>query len=229
MDWAQLGFQDATSPIMEELLFFHDFTLVILVFIIRMVGGVIIGRIFNLVINKTLLEGQMIECIWTIMPAIILIQIAVPSLTLLYIIDEAASVALTLRRVGHQWFWSYEYSDYFSQTGENLNFDSYIVSPTERLTRLLEVDNRIILPFKTHIRVLVSSSDVLHSWTVPRLGVKADACPGRLNQVEFISHRPGVLYGQCSEICGANHRFMPIVMELIRLEDFLLWTLLSSE
>jgi cytochrome c oxidase subunit 2 len=133
--------------------------------------------------NITLLERQIIECVWTIIPAIILIQIALPSLLLLYILDEAVNSSLTLKVIGHQWYWSYEYTDFWSlQLNRRLEFDSYIL-PEEgsetRLFRLLDVDNRTVIPYNVHIRILISSADVLHAWTVPSLGVKADAIPGR--------------------------------------------------
>lgn len=225
--WAQFGLQDGASPVMEEFIFFHDFTLIVLTFIISFVFYLIGGLMVNPWVNRGLLEGQILERIWTVIPAVILMQVAVPSLLLLYMLDETVSCRLTLKAVGHQWYWRYEYSDFWSPAlGKGVEFDSYIV-PTNELepgiVRLLDVDNRVVLPFGTHTRVLVRAADVLHSWTVPVLGVKADACPGRLNQIKFISYRPGVFYGQCSEICGANHRFIPIVVELVRSNDFLSW------
>lgn len=219
--------QDANSPIIEELIFLHDFINLILVFIISFVGYIIVFIIFNKYININLLESQIIERIWTIIPAIILIQIAMPSLLLLYILDESIDRSLTLKVIGHQWYWSYEYSDIWSISNNTiLEFDSYIIPSNElenNIFRLLDVDNRTVIPFNVHVRILISSADVLHSWTVPSLGVKADAIPGRLNQVKFISQRPGIFFGQCSEICGANHRFMPIVIEIININSFLNW------
>ena len=172
--------------------------------------------------NKFILDSQEIEIVWTVLPAIILILIALPSLRILYLIDEINDPHVTIKAVGHQWYWSYEYTDY-----ENLEFDSYIV-PTQDLTpggfRLLETDHRIVVPKESPIRILVSAEDVLHSWAVPSLGIKIDAVPGRLNQTAFIVSRPGVFYGQCSEICGANHSFMPIVVEAVPLEFFENWS-----
>ena len=225
--WAQFGLQDAVSPVIEEFIFFHDFTILVLAFITTIVGGIMCTLMVSKQLDKGLLEGQILECIWTVIPAVILLQVAIPSLLLLYMLDETLSCRLTLKAVGHQWYWRYEYSDFWSRTDDKaIEFDSYIV-PTNELedgmARLLDVDNRVVLPFGTHTRVLVRAADVLHSWTVPALGVKADATPGRLNQVKFVSHRPGVFYGQCSEICGANHRFMPIVVELVGASDFLSW------
>ena len=198
-----------------------------MIFIISFVGFVIVYIVFNKFININLLERQMIECIWTIIPAIILIQIAMPSLLLLYILDESIDSSLTIKVLGHQWYWSYEYTDFWSiRSNVQIEFDSYIIPQNEleiNIFRLLDVDNRTIIPYKIHIRILISSADVLHAWTVPSLGVKADAIPGRLNQVKFIRQRPGIFFGQCSEICGANHRFMPIVIEIVNINYFLNW------
>nr|QXP99764.1 cytochrome c oxidase subunit 2 [Melanoides tuberculata] len=226
--WGQLGFQDAASPLMEELIFFHDHAMMILVMIISLVGYAAFSLMVNMFTCRSLVEGQQIETIWTVVPAIILIFLALPSLRLLYLLDEAGNCSLTLKSIGHQWYWSYEYSDFL-----NIEFDSYMI-PTEELTdgdfRLLEVDHRVVLPTETDIRVLVTSADVIHSWAVPSLGVKADAIPGRLNQLSFFIKHPGVFYGQCSEICGANHSFMPIVVEAIPLKNFMSWVVhVSSE
>jgi len=218
---------------MEELIFLHDFINIILVFIIRFVGYIIVSMVWNRYISINLLERQIIECIWTIIPAVILIQIAMPSLLLLYILDESIDSTLTLKVLGHQWYWSYEYTDFWSVLSTaQVEFDSYMVPTNElelNIFRLLEVDNRTVVPFNINIRMLITSADVLHAWTVPSLGVKADAVPGRLNQVKFIAQRPGIFFGQCSEICGANHRFIPIVMEVIRPASFLNWIVCMGE
>lgn len=203
-----------------------------LIFIISFVGFMIVSIIKNSYVNKNLLEMQIVERVWILIPAVILIQIALPSLLLLYILDESIDRTLTLKAVGHQWYWSYEYSDFWSASLQRpLEFDAYIVSPSDLPDngfRLLDTDNHTIAPVKTHIRILISSADVLHAWAVPSLGVKADAVPGRLNQVKFIGQRPGVFFGQCSEICGANHRFIPIVMEFIPGSTFINWVISSS-
>lgn len=218
---------------MEELIFLHDYINLILVFIIRFICVLIIIILINTYINKILLERQIIECIWTLIPALILIQIAIPSLLLLYILDEAIDSSLTLKVIGHQWFWRYEYSDFWHFSNKTpIEFDSYIIPENElrkRIYRLLDVDNRVVVPISTHIRILVSSTDVLHAWTVPSLGVKVDAVPGRLNQLKFLCQRPGLYSGQCSEICGANHRFIPIMIEVVNLEEFLYWLIFSQE
>jgi len=227
INWGQFGLQDANSPIIEELIFLHDFINLILIFIITFVGYIIISILLNKYININILERQIIECIWTIIPAIILIQIAIPSLLLLYILDESIDRSITIKVLGHQWYWSYEYTDFWSLRKLNqIEFDSYIIHSNELesiIFRLLDVDNRTIVPYNIHIRILISSADVLHAWTVPSLGVKADAIPGRLNQVKFIRQRPGIFFGQCSEICGANHSFIPIVIEIINMNYFLNW------
>lgn len=218
---------------MEELIFLHDFINIVLIFIIRFVGYIIVRIVYNKFININLLERQIIECIWTIIPAVILIQIAMPSLLLLYILDESVDSSLTIKVLGHQWYWRYEYTDFWSiSNNTQIEFDAYIVPVNEledNIFRLLDVDNRTIIPFNVHIRILISSADVLHAWTVPSLGVKADAVPGRLNQVKFVSQRPGIFFGQCSEICGANHRFIPIVIEIISPRSFLNWVVCIYE
>nr|YP_010166779.1 cytochrome c oxidase subunit II [Scarodytes savinensis]QRV62883.1 cytochrome c oxidase subunit 2 [Scarodytes savinensis] len=225
--WSNLNLQDSASPLMEQLTFFHDHTLMILTMITILVGYLMFSLFFNKYINRFLLEGQTIEVIWTILPAIILIFIALPSLRLLYLLDEISNPWLTLKSIGHQWYWSYEYSDF-----KKLEFDSYMTPMNdlqENGFRLLDVDNRVILPFNSQIRIIVSAMDVLHSWTVPSLGVKIDATPGRLNQTNFFMNRPGLFYGQCSEICGANHSFMPIVIESVPTKTFIKWISKMSE
>nr|ABX46765.1 cytochrome oxidase subunit II [Batrachoseps campi] len=219
---SQLGFQDAASPIMEELLHFHDHALMAVFLISTMVLYIITVMMTTKLVNTNAMDAQEIEMVWTIMPAIILIVIALPSLRILYLMDEINDPHLTVKAIGHQWYWSYEFTNY-----ENLMFDSYMV-PTQDLSsgqfRLLEVDNRMVVPMESPIRMLISAEDVLHSWTIPSMGIKTDAIPGRLNQTTFIAPRPGIFYGQCSEICGANHSFMPIVVETTPLNHFQSWS-----
>uniref|UniRef100_UPI00300246BD cytochrome c oxidase subunit 2 n=1 Tax=Parotis pomonalis TaxID=1557996 RepID=UPI00300246BD len=219
--WSNLNLQNGASPLMEQIIFFHDHTLIILIMITILVGYLMMSLFFNKYINRFLLEGQMIELIWTILPAITLIFIALPSLRLLYLLDELNNPLITLKSIGHQWYWSYEYSDF-----NNIEFDSYMTPMNEMSDnsfRLLDVDNRIVLPMNNQIRIMVTATDVIHSWTIPSLGVKVDANPGRLNQTNFFINRPGIFYGQCSEICGANHSFMPIVIESISIKNFINW------
>nr|QOJ45029.1 cytochrome c oxidase subunit II [Allobates nunciatus] len=222
----QLGFQDAASPIMEELLHFHDHALMAVFLISTLVLYIISTLMTTKLSNTNTIDAQEIEMVWTIMPAVILIVIALPSLRILYLMDEISSPDVTIKTIGHQWYWSYEYSDF-----TNLNFDSYMV-PSKDLSpgqfRLLEVDNRMITPIGMATRTLITAEDVLHSWAIPTLGVKIDAIPGRLNQTSFLIPRPGVYYGQCSEICGANHSFMPIVVESLPMKEFLSWTTSAS-
>lgn len=186
-----------------------------------MVRYALLVIILNKFTHRYLLEAQYIETIWTILPAIILLFLAIPSLRLLYLTDEVRNPALTLKAIGHQWYWSYEYTDF-----ADVEFDSYIVQTSDLQPgnyRLLEVDNRVALPIITDIRVLVTAADVIHAWTVPALGVKVDAVPGRLNQLSVSINIPGIYYGQCSEICGANHSFIPICVEAINLKSFINW------
>nr|UAM91036.1 cytochrome c oxidase subunit 2 [Illiberis pruni] len=219
--WSNFNLQNSTSPLMEQIIFFHDHTLIILIMITMLVSYLLISLFFNNYINRFLLEGQMIEIIWTILPAITLIFIALPSLRLLYLLDEINNPLITLKTIGHQWYWSYEYSDF-----NNIQFDSYMIPLNEfnlNNFRLLDVDNRVILPMNNQIRIMITASDVIHSWTIPTLGVKVDANPGRLNQTNFFMNRPGIFFGQCSEICGANHSFMPIIIESISIKNFINW------
>nr|WVD73137.1 cytochrome c oxidase subunit II [Monolepta bicavipennis] len=219
--WKNLMLQDSASPLMEQLSYFHDHAMMILVIITVLVGQLMITLFFNKFLHRYLLEGQLIEIIWTILPTITLIFIAIPSLRLIYILDEINNPMITIKTIGHQWYWSYEYSDF-----KTVEFDSYMI-PTNEMNlfnfRLLDVDNRMVVPFESNIRLLVTAADVIHSWTIPSIGVKIDATPGRLNQISFTLNRSGLFYGQCSEICGANHSFMPIVMESISPNYFSKW------
>nr|AFY16834.1 cytochrome c oxidase subunit II [Lethocerus deyrollei]AOY34900.1 cytochrome c oxidase subunit II [Lethocerus deyrollei]BCH52380.1 cytochrome c oxidase subunit II [Kirkaldyia deyrolli] len=219
--WSNLTLQDANSPIMEQMVFFHDHAMMILAVITTMVGYLMVTMLKNSLINRYLLEGQTIELIWTILPAVTLVFIALPSLRLLYLMDEMSNPMMTVKAIGHQWYWSYEYTDF-----TNVEFDSYM-KPTTELEkmefRLLDVDNRMVMPMNTQIRLLVTAADVLHSWAMPSLGIKIDATPGRLNQGSIVLLRPGLMFGQCSEICGANHSFMPIVVESSPMINFINW------
>nr|WGT88940.1 cytochrome c oxidase subunit II [Sclomina erinacea]WGT88979.1 cytochrome c oxidase subunit II [Sclomina erinacea] len=219
--WAGIDLQDANSPMMEQLMFFYDHTMMILTMISILVSYMMMTMVTSKLSDRFLLEENTIETVWTIMPAITLIFIALPSIRILYMMDECVSPMMTIKTIGHQWYWSYEYSDFL-----NMEFDSYMI-PTKELEsdgfRLLDVDNRVILPMDTQIRILVTSADVIHSWTIPSIGVKVDGTPGRLNQSSFLLNRPGLMFGQCSEICGANHSFMPIVLESIEVNQFIDW------
>lgn len=227
----QRGFQDPATPIAEGIVHFHHDLRVILVVVTTFVGWRRGRCVHHFSADKTewpstRVHGTVIEIVWTLVPALILVAIAVPSFALLYAVDELLEPTRTVKAIGHQWYWSYEYGDIESEEGETLNFDSYRV-PEEELERgqlrLLEVDQRRVLPVDTHIRLIVSSADVLHSWTVPSFGVKRDACPGRLNQIGRFVKRTGTFYGQCSEICGANHAFRPIAVDVVDVESFVEW------
>ena len=222
-------FQDPASPTMTEIIHFHNFVMIYLTFIIVAISWVmlcIINR-FNksksLISHKFFIHGSLVEIIWTIAPALILVTVAFPSFKLLYLIDEVIDPAITIKIVGHQWYWSYEYSDYIDNNGETISMDSYIVREddlTQGQLRLLEVDNRLVVPVNTHVRLIITAADVLHSWAVPSLGVKLDAVPGRLNQTSLLASREGVFYGMCSEICGFGHQGMPIVVESVSLPNY---------
>ncbi len=219
---SQFNFQDAASPLIQEIVKFHDHTLTILFFISTLILYILIITSLSKLTNKNILDSQEIEIVWTIIPAFILIILALPSIQILYLIDETSSPHVTIKTIGHQWYWTYEFSD----LPKELEIESYIV-PSENIKngefRLLEVDNRISVPIDSIIRILITSEDVIHSWTIPSIGIKVDTIPGRLNQVTFSSSLPGLFFGQCSEICGANHSFIPIAIEVVPLKTFESW------
>nr|YP_010583054.1 cytochrome c oxidase subunit II [Eurhadina exclamationis]UGN61500.1 cytochrome c oxidase subunit II [Eurhadina exclamationis] len=219
--WSNLSFQNANSPIMEQLIMFHDHTMMIIMAITITVGYMMMLILMKSFNNRFMMENQMIELIWTILPAVMLIFIAMPSLKILYMIEETTKPMISIKAIGHQWYWSYEYSDF-----TKVEFDSYMKPSSDVKTnqfRLLETDNKLIIPYNMQTRMLMSSTDVLHSWTIPVLGIKVDASPGRINQGNMNMSRPGLYYGQCSEICGANHSFMPILLESINMNSFIKW------
>ena len=247
---AQYGFQDPASPIAEGIQFLHDYIMVILIFTFFFVFWFIFSILYkyneyefipyiveldefnakqhvlqDFAQVEANTHGVLIEIIWTIIPAIILVFIAIPSFSLLYSMDEIIDPQITIKAIGHKWYWSYEYSDYALDHGL-INFDSYLIKDDELELgqfRLLEVDNRVILPTYVHVRVLVTSGDVLHSWSVPSLGVKVDAVPGRLNETSFFIKREGLFFGQCSELCGVEHGYMPIAVQGLDLNSYLNW------
>jgi cytochrome c oxidase subunit II len=227
-----LYFQDSATPQMEGLVELHDNIMYYLVIILFAVGWILLSIVRNYVFTKSpishkyLNHGTLIELIWTITPAVILILIAFPSFKLLYLMDEVNDPSMSVLAEGHQWYWSYQYPDFLNLDDELIEFDSYIIPESdlvEGALRMLEVDNRVILPELTHVRFIITSGDVIHSFACPSLGIKADAYPGRLNQISVFINREGVFYGQCSEICGILHSSMPIVIESVSLEKFLNW------
>lgn len=225
-----LYFQDSASPQMEALVELHNnimFYLLIILFSVGWILGVIVLRYGKSVItNKFVSHGTMVELIWTVTPGLILIFIAFTSFKLLYLMDEVSDVNMTFYVEGHQWYWTYQYPDFIGNDDDFIGFDSYLIPEADLedgALRMLDVDERVILPEVTHARFLVSSGDVIHSYACPSLGIKADAYPGRLNQASSLINRLGTFYGQCSEICGILHSSMPIVIQCITLEKFLLY------
>ena len=253
---AQFGLQDPASSGMEAIVYFHNSIMVLLTLIIVGVfflmktcldlysyenmkslasevlnpkDKVHLGVYFRKV-NLMFTHSTRLEVIWTVVPALLLVLVAIPSFALLYSMEEFVRPDLTLKVIGHQWYWSYEFPHIVGEyaEGEEVDvneeewtpwaYDSYMLSEEDVTIgqyRLLEVDRRVVLPTNTHIRVLVTAADVLHCWAVPALGIKVDACPGRLNQTNVFIKREGVFYGQCSEICGVNHGFMPICVRAV--------------
>lgn len=214
-----LNLKDAISPLQEELVNFHDIIFNILIFISLWIAGSIWGVWFRKSFRYSLLEKKQLEIVWTILPAGVLFFLAVPSLRLLYYMDlpyAGESEGASIKIIGHQWYWSYEYLK--SWTGEEEVYDSFMVPRDELLPgayRLLETDKPLLLLCNHHRLIQGITSDVIHSWACQPLGVKIDVIPGRLNSASLIASKVGTFYGQCSEICGANHRFMPIEVEVV--------------
>ena len=225
-------FQDSATPQMEGLVELHDNILFYLAIILFSVGWILASIVKNytdhepIITSKYLNHGTLVELIWTITPAIILVLIAFPSFKLLYLMDEVSDPAMAVLAEGHQWYWSYQYPDFLNSDEEFIEFDSYLIPESDLQNgglRMLEVDNRVIIPELTHVRFIVTGADVIHSFACPALGIKCDAYPGRLSQVSVFINREGTFYGQCSEICGILHSSMPIVIECVSIEKFLAW------
>lgn len=226
----QFGFQDGATPTQEGITELHNsinfFLIIIFIGVIWILFTIILNYNTNntQIIYKYTNHSTILELIWTIIPAFILIAIAFPSFKLLYLMDEVISPSITIKVIGHQWYWSTEYSDFINDNGDSIEFDSYIVPDSDLEQgqyRLLEVDNRIVVPIDTSIRFIVTGQDVIHDFAIPSLGIKIDAIPGRLNQTSILIEREGVFYGQCSEICGVYHGFIPAVIEAVTPEKFL--------
>lgn len=227
-----LYFQDSATPQMEGIVELHNNIMFYLTIILFGVAWIIVSVVRNFLHTKSPLShkylnhGTLIELIWTITPAFILIFIAFPSFKLLYLMDEVSDPSMSVFAEGHQWYWSYQYPDFLTNDDEFIEYDSYLVpeSDLEHGTlRMLEVDNRLIIPELTHVRFIISGADVIHSFACPALGIKCDAYPGRLNQASVLINREGTFYGQCSEICGILHSSMPIVIESVSIEKYLSW------
>ncbi|WP_434613105.1 cytochrome c oxidase subunit II [Azospirillum sp. B2RO_4] len=222
----EMGMQPSASPVKHLMTSFNDLLTVIITLIVILVAGLLAYCVVrfnakrNPVPSKTS-HHTLLEVAWTVVPVIILIVIAVPSFKLLYAAERIPQADMTIKVTGHQWYWDYEYPDH-----GNITFSSYMIPETDLKPgqkRLLEVDNRVVVPVNTTVRVLVTAGDVIHSWAVPAFGLKKDGVPGRINETWFKAEREGVYYGQCSEICGTNHGFMPIAVEAVSKEAFDAW------
>ncbi len=222
----QMGFQDAASPTMEMITDFHNLLLVIITLIAVFVLALLLYVMWrfsekrNPVPSKTT-HHTLIEVLWTAIPVVILVGIVVPSFKLLYFADRVEEADMTLKAIGRQWFWSYEYPDH-----GNFTFDANMI-PEEELVegqhRLLDTDNAIVLPVETNIRLLITASDVLHNFAVPALGLKLDGVPGRINETWVRINAEGTYYGLCSELCGAGHSYMPIMIKAVSKPEFDAW------
>jgi cytochrome c oxidase subunit 2 len=228
----QMWFQPAGSPVMERIMEFHDLLFIIevgtVVFVLAIMAYIIVrfNAKSNPVPSKTT-HNTLLEVIWTAVPVLILIMIAVPSLKLLYFADATRDAEMTLKVTGNQWYWTYAYPD-----NGDIEFDSIIV-PDEELKkgqpRMLTVDNEVVLPIKTNVRLLLTSNDVIHNWAVPSLGLKLDTTPGRTNETWVNINKEGDYYGMCSELCGVNHGFMPIHIRAVSKADYEAWTKTAKE
>ncbi len=228
----QFGFQDAFSPVAHRMHDFHNILLVIITAITLFVLLLLIYVVFrfnrksNPVPSKTS-HNTLIEVIWTLAPIIILLIIAIPSMSLLYYGDRVEKADMTLKAIGYQWYWGYEYVD-----EEGIAFDAVMLEADqlkEGQPRLLATDNTIVLPVDTNIRVLVTAEDVLHSWAMPAFGVKMDAVPGRINETWMRIEKEGMYYGQCSELCGTRHGFMPIMIKAVSKDEYAKWLVQAKE
>lgn len=221
----QMGFQEAVTPVMEDIESFHHFLLIIVTSIVVLVSVLLLyvivrfNRKSNPVPSKTS-HNTLVEVVWTVLPVLILVVIAIPSFRLLYKQLVIPQAEMTIKATGNQWYWGYEYPD-----NGDLSFDANMV-PTDELNgrpRLLATDNAVVVPIDTTVRVIVTAGDVIHAWAVPAFGVKIDAVPGRLNETWFRATKEGIYYGQCSELCGQGHAFMPIEVHVVSKEDFAAW------
>ena len=218
--WGQLSFQDAGTFFKEYVIFYHDYIIIVVLVLFSLIMYLIIIFFKIKLLYVNFRESHLMELVWTIFPVFILICLAVPSFYLLYSLDVNKYSVITLKITGYQWFWFYEYSDFYE-----ICFNSYILvdSSVEPMFIGLDTDNWVVLPANESIRLLVSSGDVIHSWAIPALGVKVDAIPGRINEWNIEINFSGCFFGQCSEICGVNHSFMPISLERICVSDFIMW------
>ena len=225
--WAwQLNFQEPCTQVMESLIDFHHDLMFYICIILGFVIGMLIQIGFYYHFKHNIVRIQpwwthhtALEIIWTVVPMYILYMIGGPSFALLYSMEELVEPQVTIKAVGRQWYWHYEYGDF----EKPIEFDAYMVPDVESNLRLLETTNEMCIPNNVQVRLLTTASDVIHSWTVPSLGIKLDACPGRLNQTAILTKREGLIYGQCSEICGVNHAYMPITVRAVNFSVFRDW------
>ncbi|MBR45106.1 MAG: cytochrome c oxidase subunit II [Rhodospirillaceae bacterium] len=231
-DW-QVNFQDAHSPTMERILDLNDILfwicIAISVFVMGLMAYIMIRfrRKRNPTPSKTS-HHSLLEVIWTVVPVILLVAIAVPSLRLLYFMDRTDEAEMTIKAIGNQWYWTYEYPD----LGEDVSFDAVMLQEDELeegQPRLLATDESVVVPVDTNIRLLVTANDVIHAWTIPAFGVKIDGIPGRTNEGWFRVDTEGVYYGQCSELCGRDHGFMPIQVKAVSKEEYAEWAAYAQE
>ena len=229
----QMSFSESASPAMEGIVSFNNHICVVLCFILVFVGWNLANAVYyysSFYVSKatTFTHCKELEIVWTTIPALILVFLATPSFTLLYSMDEMVEPVINFKIIGHQWYWGYELSDYTTcfNGDNNIKYNCYMMVldsiPENRkgYFRLLETNRRVLFPIQTHLRLYVSAADVLHSWAVPSFGIKIDACPGRLNMVNLFIKRAGLFFGQCSEICGVNHGFMPIAVMSVDISHY---------
>ncbi len=228
----QLGFQDAVTPVMREITDFHNFLLILItvIAVFVLVLLLIVMFRFNEKANPTpsrTTHNTMIEVAWTVIPILILLVIAIPSFRLLYLQREIPPADLTIKAIGNQWYWSYEYPDH-----DDLTFDAVMLEDDELepgQPRLLATDNAVVVPVNATVRVIVTATDVIHNWAMPSFGLKMDAVPGRLNETWFRAEQTGIFYGQCSELCGIRHAFMPITVRVVSESEFASWLETAKE
>lgn len=222
----QMGFQEPATPVMERIDDLHDGVLIVITAITIFVLALLLIVIFRFGEKRNPKPSKnthntLVEVVWTVVPVFILLGIAIPSFRLVYFADRTAEAEMTIKAIGHQWNWSYEYPDH-----GNFTFDAFLVDEAdlqEGQPRLLATDNPIVVPVETNIRVLTTATDVLHAWAVPAFGVKMDSVPGRTNETWMRIERPGTYYGQCSELCGVGHAYMPIEVKAVTKEEFAAW------
>lgn len=222
----QLGFQDAVTPVMRAINDFHNFLMVIIVVVTLFVVGLLAYCIIRFrakanPVPSTTAHNTLIEVLWTVIPVLILVVIAVPSYKLLYLQRDIPKADMTIKAIGNQWYWTYEYPDHGNFSFDSLMVDEKDLKPGQ--PRLLAVDNNIVVPVGKTVRVIVTATDVIHDWAMPAFGVKIDAVPGRLNETWFRVEKPGIYYGQCSELCGIKHAFMPIAVRAVSEKEFAVW------